>query len=126
MVDAAFIMVEDAHKRIHAAPPEVDRESIILEVAKEVGPSLFFSLLVITVSFLPIFALTGESGRLFKPLAFTKTFAMAGASIIAVTLIPTLMYYFVRGKIRAESQIPLVRWSKALYRPILQRHGALS
>ena len=68
------------------------------------GPSLFFSLLVITVSMLPIFALTGESGRLFKPLAFTKTFAMAGAPFIAITLIPTLMNHFVRGKIRAESQ----------------------
>jgi Cu(I)/Ag(I) efflux system membrane protein CusA/SilA len=119
MVDAAVIMVEDAHKRLHAAGPEADRESIILKVAQEVGPSLFFSLLVITVSFLPIFALTGESGRLFRPLAFTKTFAMAGASILAITLIPVLMYYFVWGKIRPEEKIPLVRWSTAVYRPIL-------
>jgi len=119
MVDAAVIMVEDAHKRLHAGGPEADRESIILKVAQEVGPSLFFSLLVITVSFLPIFALTGESGRLFRPLAFTKTFAMAGASILAITLIPVLMYYFVWGKIRPEEKIPLVRWSTAVYRPIL-------
>ncbi|MFA4902285.1 MAG: CusA/CzcA family heavy metal efflux RND transporter [Desulfobaccales bacterium] len=119
MVDAAVIMVEDAHKRLHAAGPEADRESIILKVAQEVGPSLFFSLMVITVSFLPIFALTGESGRLFRPLAFTKTFAMAGASILAITLIPVLMYYFVWGKIRPEEKIPLVRWSTAVYRPIL-------
>jgi Cu(I)/Ag(I) efflux system membrane protein CusA/SilA len=119
MVDAAVIMVEDAHKRLHAGGPEADRESIILKVAQEVGPSLFFSLLVITVSFLPIFALTGESGRLFRPLAFTKTFAMAGASILAITLIPVLMYYFVWGKIRPEEKIPLVRWSTAVYKPIL-------
>jgi len=120
MVDAAVIMVEDAHKRLRAGGPEADRESIILKVAQEVGPSLFFSLLVITVSFLPIFALTGESGRLFRPLAFTKTFAMAGASILAITLIPVLMYYFVWGKIRPEEKIPLVRWSTAIYRPILR------
>ena len=105
MVDASVVMVEDAHKKIEHAPPGAPREPLILDAAKEVGPSLFFALLVITVSFLPIFALEGESGRLFKPLAFTKTFAMGGASILAITLIPILMVYFIRGKIRPESAI---------------------
>ena len=91
-----------------------------MEAAKEVGPSLFFALLVITVSFLPIFALEGESGRLFKPLAYTKTFAMAGASILAITLIPILMLYFIRGKILPESRNPLSRATMALYQPVLK------
>ena len=120
MVDASMVMVEDAHKKLEHLPPETDRLPIILEAAKEVGPSLFFALLVITVSFLPIFALTGESGRLFKPLAFTKTFAMGGASILAITLIPVLMFYFIRGKIPREEKNPLSRWTQALYRPALR------
>ena len=120
MVDASVVMVEDAHKKIEHAPPGAPREPLVLEAAKEVGPSLFFALLIITVSFLPIFALEGESGRLFKPLAFTKTFAMGGASILAVTLIPILMVYFIRGKIRPESQNPLSRITMAVYQPVLQ------
>ena len=97
MVDAAVVMVEDAHKHLEHAPPDTDRIPVIMAAAKEVGPSLFFALLVITVSFLPIFALEGESGRLFKPLAYTKTFAMAGASILAITLIPILMLELCAG-----------------------------
>ena len=93
---------------------------MILEAAKEVGPSLFFSLLVITVSFLPIFALTGESGRLFKPLAYTKTFAMAGASLLAITLVPIMMLAFLRGKIPAESRNPLNRLAQGIYHPLLE------
>jgi Cu(I)/Ag(I) efflux system membrane protein CusA/SilA len=124
MVDASVVMVEDAHKKIEHAPPGAPREPLILDAAKEVGPSLFFALLIITVSFLPIFALEGESGRLFKPLAFTKTFAMGGASILAITLIPILMLYFIRGKIRPESANPLSRMTMAVYQPVLR--GILS
>ncbi len=120
MVDAAVVMVEDAHKHLEHAPPDTDRIPVIMAAAKEVGPSLFFALLVITVSFLPIFALEGESGRLFKPLAYTKTFAMAGASILAITLIPILMMYFVRGRIIPESKNPLCRFTMALYRPVVK------
>jgi Cu(I)/Ag(I) efflux system membrane protein CusA/SilA len=120
MVDAAVIMIENAHKHIEHAPPDAPRAPIILEAAKEVGPSLFFSLLVITVSFLPIFVLTGESGRLFKPLAYTKTFAMAAASILAVTLVPVMMVVFLRGKIPAESRNPLNRLTMRLYHPALE------
>ncbi len=120
MVDASVIMIENAHKHIEHAEPGTSREPIILEAAKEVGPSLFFALLVITVSFLPIFALTGESGRLFKPLAYTKTFAMGGAAILAVTLIPILMLYFIRGRILPESKNPLARATMAIYYPVLR------
>jgi len=120
MVDASVVMVEDAHKKIEHAPPDAPRAPLIMDAAKEVGPSLFFALLVITVSFLPIFALTGESGRLFKPLAYTKTFAMAGASVLAITLIPILMLYFIRGRIRPETRNPLSRVTMALYQPVLR------
>ncbi|MGB8992025.1 MAG: CusA/CzcA family heavy metal efflux RND transporter [Desulfobaccales bacterium] len=119
MVDAAVIMIENAHKHIEHAPPDAPRGPLILEAAKEVGPSLFFSLLVITVSFMPIFALTGEGGRLFKPLAYTKTFAMAGASLLAITLVPIMMLAFLRGKIPAESKNPLNRVAQAVYHPLL-------
>jgi Cu(I)/Ag(I) efflux system membrane protein CusA/SilA len=119
MTDAAVVMVEDAHKKLEHAPPGTDRLPIILEAAKEVGPSLFFSLLVMTVSFLPIFALQGESGRLFRPLGFTKTFAMGGAAILAVTLIPILMVYCIRGRIPVEAKNPLSRLTMWLYRPLL-------
>jgi len=120
MVDAAVIMIENAHKHIEHAPPDAPRGPLILEAAKEVGPSLFFSLLVITVSFLPIFALGAESGRLFKPLAYTKTFAMAAASILAITLVPVMMMAFLRGKIPAESSNPLNRLAQAVYHPLLE------
>lgn len=119
MVDASMVMVENAHKKLENLPPGADRTPIVLEAAKEVGPSLFFSLLVLTVSFIPIFALQGESGRLFRPLAFTKTFAMAGASVLAITLIPILMVYFIRGRIPREERNPLSRATHFLYRPVL-------
>ncbi|HSV13447.1 MAG TPA: efflux RND transporter permease subunit, partial [Tepidisphaeraceae bacterium] len=106
VVDSAIIMVENAHKhldredeRVHAGLPPRDRGEVIMEAAKEVGPSLFFSLLIITVSFVPVFVLGGESGRLFKPLAFTKTFAMAAASILSITIIPVLMVYFITSRV---------------------------
>ncbi len=120
MVDASVVMVENAHKHLEHAPPGSSHDHIIVEAAKEVGPSLFFALLVITVSFLPIFALTGQSGRLFHPLAYTKTFAMGGASILAITLIPILMIYFIRGKILPESRNPISRATMALYQPVLR------
>ncbi len=119
MVDASVVMVEDAHKKLETAPPDADRLPIVLAAAKEVGPSLFFSLLVLSISFLPIFALEGESGRLFKPLAYTKTFAMGGAAFLAITLIPILMVYFIRGRIPKEDRNPLSRLTMALYRPVL-------
>ena len=87
--------------------------------AKEVGPGLFFSLLIITVSFLPVFALTGQSHKLFAPLAFTKTYAMAGAAFLSVTLVPVLMLWFVRGKIRREDENILNRFFIRLYKPVL-------
>ncbi len=120
MVDASMVMVEDAHKHLEHAPPGTDPLPIVLNAAKEVGPSLFFALLVLTVSFLPIFALEGESGRMFKPLAFTKTFAMGGASLLAITLVPILMVFFIRGRIIPESKNPLSRFTMALYRPALR------
>lgn len=120
MVDAAMVMVEDAHKHLEHAPPGTDPLPIILNAAKEVGPSLFFALLVLTVSFLPIFALEGETGRLFKPLAYTKTFAMGGASILAITLIPILMVFFIRGRIIPEARNPLARFFMAVYQPALR------
>ena len=120
MVDAAVIMIENALKHIEHAPPDAPRAPLILEAAKEVGPSLFFSLLVITVSFLPIFALGAESGRLFKPLAYTKTFAMAAASLLAITLVPIMMLVFLRGKIPAESRNPINRVAQAVYHPLLE------
>ncbi|MBM4287490.1 MAG: efflux RND transporter permease subunit [Deltaproteobacteria bacterium] len=119
MVDASVVMVENAHKKLEELPPGGDRLPIVLDAAKEVGPSLFFSLLVLTVSFLPIFALEGESGRLFKPLAYTKTFAMAGAAVLAITLVPVLMVYFIRGRIPSEERNPVSRVTMTVYRPML-------
>jgi copper/silver efflux system protein len=120
MVDASVVMVENAHKHIEHAPPDAPREPLILEAAKEVGPSLFFAILVITISFLPIFALGGETGRLFRPLAFTKTFAMGGSAILAITLIPILMLYFIRGKIIPDEKNPVARATMVVYRPVLR------
>jgi len=122
MVDAAIVMVENAHKRLEQFP-NADRTETIIAAAKEVGRPLFFSLLVIAVSFLPIFALEAQEGRLFTPLAYTKTFAMLFATALSVTLAPVLMAMLIRGRIRAETDNPLNRWLIALYRPVLS--GAL-
>ena len=122
MVDAAIVMVENAHKRLEQAP-HADRIETIIAAAKEVGRPLFFSLLVIAVSFLPIFALEAQEGRLFTPLAYTKTFSMLFATVLSVTLAPVLMVLLIRGRIRAETKNPLNRLLIALYRPILS--GAL-
>ena len=120
MVDAAIVMIENAHKHLERAPPDKPRAQIIVNAASEVGPALFFSLLVITVSFLPIFALEAQEGRLFKPLAYTKTFAMAAAALLSVTLVPALMILFVRGRIMPEHRNPLNRFLIWIYRPVIR------
>jgi Cu(I)/Ag(I) efflux system membrane protein CusA/SilA len=122
MVDAAVVMIENAHKKLEGSDATgEERWRLIAEAAVEVGPALFFSLLVITLSFVPVFALEAQEGRLFSPLAFTKTYAMAASAILAVTLIPVLMGYLVRGRIPAEERNPLNRWLIAAYRPLLAR-----
>ena len=106
MIDAAIVMIENAHKHLERAPPGKPRVEVLIEAASEVGPALFFCLLIITVSFLPIFTLESQEGRLFGPLAFTKTFAMAAAALLSVTLVPALMVLFVRGRIVPEHREP--------------------
>jgi Cu(I)/Ag(I) efflux system membrane protein CusA/SilA len=123
MIDGAMVMIENAHKHLERDRGKKPHWEIITEAAKEVGPALFFSLLIIAVSFLPVFALTGQSGRMFKPLAFTKTYSMASAAILSVTLVPILMGYLIRGRIRPETQNPLNRFFLWIYRPVL--HWAL-
>ncbi len=119
MVDAAIVMIENAHKHIERLQPDESRAEAVIAAAKEVGPALFFSLLIITVSFLPVFTLEAQEGRLFAPLAYTKTFAMAGAAILSVTLVPVLMLLFIRGRIMPEQQNPVNRVLIALYRPVI-------
>jgi copper/silver efflux system protein len=134
MIDAAIVMIENMHKHLErelgaSADGVLDtrrltreeRTRIVVESSKEVGPALFFSLLIITVSFLPVFVLEGQEGRLFEPLAFTKTFAMAAASLLSVTLVPVTMTLFVRGRIRAERANPVSRALIRLYRPVIDR-----
>ncbi|MBA2690147.1 MAG: efflux RND transporter permease subunit, partial [Burkholderiales bacterium] len=128
MVDAAVVMIENAHKHIeawnHAHPGKTlkgnDHWQVIGDAAAEVGPALFFSLLIIVLSFIPVFTLEAQEGRLFSPLAFTKTYAMAAAAGLAVTLIPVLMGYLIRGKIPDEQKNPLNRFLIAAYRPLLE------
>ncbi|MGA1834066.1 efflux RND transporter permease subunit [Rhizobium wenxiniae] len=119
MIDAAIVMIENAHKHLERAPPDKPRIDILIEAASEVGPALFFSLLIITVSFLPIFTLESQEGRLFSPLAFTKTFAMAAAAILSGTLVPALMVVFVRGRIVPEHKNPVNRLLIWIYRPVI-------
>ena len=129
MVDAAVVMIENAHKHIekwrHEHPGETlvgaEQWRVIGVAAGEVGPALFFSLLIITLSFLPVFTLEAQEGRLFAPLAYTKTYAMAAAAGLAVTLVPVLMGYFIRGRIPEEHRNPLNRWLIAGYRPLLEK-----
>jgi Cu(I)/Ag(I) efflux system membrane protein CusA/SilA len=120
MVDAAIVMIENAHKRLEQAPPDKSRTEVIIEAAVEVGPALFFSLLIITVSFLPIFALEAQEGRLFKPLAYTKTFAMGAAALLSILVVPALMVIFVRGRIMPERKNPVNRFLIWIYRPAIQ------
>ncbi|HLB54344.1 MAG TPA: CusA/CzcA family heavy metal efflux RND transporter, partial [Gemmatimonadales bacterium] len=141
MIDAAIVMIENMHKHLERAVaakeraagrestgrsldtsmlPAAERWQVVRDSAKEVGPALFFSLLIITVSFLPVFTLEGQEGRLFKPLAFTKTFAMAAASLLSVTLVPVTMGLFIRGRIYRERANPLNRWLINLYGPVIR------
>ena len=119
MVDAAIVMIENAHKHLERMRPGDSRQDAIIAACREVGPALFFSLLIITVSFLPVFTLEGQEGRLFQPLAYTKTFSMAGAALLSITLVPVLMYLFIRGRIPNEYANPLVRFMIWVYRPII-------
>ncbi len=120
MVDAAIVMIENVHKHIeHETITDANRWQMIERAAQELGPPLFFSLLIITFSFLPVFALEAQEGRLFSPLAFTKTYAMAAAAGLSITLVPVLMGYFIRGKIRNEQENPINRWLINTYRPLL-------
>ena len=123
MVDASIILVENVHRRLEeweSAGRSAPRSDVILHAMQEVGPSVFFSLLVVTVSFLPIFMLEGQSGRLFKPLAFTKTWAMAAAALLSVTLTPAVAALLIRGKIRREDENPMNRWLLRAYAPVVR------
>ena len=119
MIDAAIVMIENAHKHLERLKPGESRSEAIISACKEVGPALFFSLLIITVSFLPVFTLEAQEGRLFAPLAWTKTFAMAAAAFLSVTLVPVLMLLFIRGHIRPEAENPVNRFLIRIYRPII-------
>mgnify|MGYP000049368087 FL=1 len=137
MIDGAIVMIENAHKHLERSQDmeqadrvgvetatrlprsKVDRWQIIADAAKEVGPPLFFSLLIITVSFMPVFTLEAQEGRLFKPLAFTKTFAMAASALLSVTLVPVLMGFFIRGRIMPERKNPITRFMIWIYRPVI-------
>lgn len=119
MVDAAIVMIENAHKHIERDGGKKDHWQIIIDSSKEVGPALFYSLLIITLSFLPVFTLQAQEGRLFKPLAFTKTYAMAASALLALTIVPILMGYFIRGKIMPEEKNPVNRFLIKIYRPII-------
>jgi Cu(I)/Ag(I) efflux system membrane protein CusA/SilA len=120
MVDAAIVMIENAHKHLERAGPERSRVAILIDAASEVGPALFFSLLVITISFMPIFTLESQEGRMFSPLAFTKTFSMAAAALLSVTLVPALMVICVRGRIVPEHRNPINRFLIWIYRPLIK------
>jgi Cu(I)/Ag(I) efflux system membrane protein CusA/SilA len=121
MIDGAIIMVENGHKHLEKSGGETGRWEVIGRAAKEVGPPLFFSLLIITVSFMPIFTLEAQEGRLFKPLAYTKTFAMAAAALLSITLVPVLMGFFIKGKIQPEEKNPITRTLVWLYRPAIEK-----
>jgi copper/silver efflux system protein len=126
LVDAAIVMVENGYRHLSEHPlnargvPEPERRRILIDAAKQVGPALFFSLLIIVVSFLPVFLLEAQEGRMFRPLAWTKTLAVGFSSILAITLVPILMVMWIRGRLRPESQNPFARFSQAIYLPVLR------
>ncbi|HSW32814.1 MAG TPA: efflux RND transporter permease subunit [Steroidobacteraceae bacterium] len=121
LVDAAIVMTENVHKKLeHGAVAEADRMEAIYQGCREVGPSLFFSLMIVALSFLPVFTLEAQEGRLFAPLAYTKTYAMVWASLLSITLVPVLIYWLVRGNIRPEAANPVNRATMAAYRPFLE------
>ena len=120
MIDGAIVMIENMHKHMERTPlTDKNRWQVVADSASEVGPALFFSLLIITVSFVPVFTLEAQEGRMFSPLAFTKTYAMAASAALAITLVPVLMGYFIRGKVLPEHKNPLNRLLTAIYMPIL-------
>ena len=120
MVDAAIVMIENAHKHIERDGGKKDHWRIIIDASKEVGPALFYSLLIITFSFLPVFTLQAQEGRLFKPLAFTKTFSMAASALLAITIVPILMGYWIRGRIMPEEKNPISRFLIKIYQPVIR------
>jgi Cu(I)/Ag(I) efflux system membrane protein CusA/SilA len=120
LVDAAIVMIENVHKKLEHEPNESQRLDAIYEGCREVGPSLFFSLMIVALSFLPVFTLEAQEGRLFAPLAYTKTYAMVWASLLSITLVPVLIYLLVRGKIRPEAANPVNRATMAIYKPFLE------
>jgi Cu(I)/Ag(I) efflux system membrane protein CusA/SilA len=120
MVDAAIVMIENVHRHIEHEGKKKPHWDLVLDASKEVGPALFFSLLIIAVSFVPVFTLQAQEGRLFRPLAFTKTYAMLGSSLLAITIVPVLMGYLVRGKIRSEKKNPVNRFLIWIYHPIIK------
>jgi copper/silver efflux system protein len=121
LVDAAIVMTENVHKKLeHGTVAEADRMEAIYQGCREVGPSLFFSLMIVALSFLPVFTLEAQEGRLFAPLAYTKTYAMVWASLLSITLVPVLIYWLVRGNIRPEAANPVNRATMAAYRPFLE------
>jgi Cu(I)/Ag(I) efflux system membrane protein CusA/SilA len=119
MVDAAIVMIENAHKHIERDGGKKPHGEIITDAAKEVGPALFFSLLIIAISFLPVFTLEAQEGRLFRPLAYTKTYAMMGSALLAITIVPVLMGYLIRGRIRPEHRNPVNRFLIWIYNPVI-------
>jgi Cu(I)/Ag(I) efflux system membrane protein CusA/SilA len=121
MIDGAIVMIENMHKHMERTPlTKENRWQVVAESASEVGPALFFSLLIITVSFVPVFTLEAQEGRMFSPLAFTKTYAMAASAVLAITLVPVLMGYFIRGKVLPEHKNPLNRLLTGIYLPVLK------
>jgi copper/silver efflux system protein len=126
LVDAAIVMVENGYRHLSERPPaapeltERERRRVLIDAAKQVGPALFFSLLIIVVSFLPVFLLAAQEGRMFRPLAWTKTFAVGFSSLLAITLVPVLMVLFIKGKLRPEARNPVSRVTQALYLPVLR------
>src|SRR5207302_1965383 len=127
LVDAAIVMVENGYRRLsehqeqHAGPVANDiRFQVLIDAARQVGPALFFSLRIIVVSFLPVFLLEAQEGRMFRPLAWTKTLAVGSSSILAITLIPVLMVLLIRGRLRPERSNPLSRMTQAIYLPVLR------
>jgi copper/silver efflux system protein len=122
LVDAAIVMVENGYRHLseNAALNEADRRRVLIDAAKQVGPALFFSLVIIVVSFLPVFLLEAQEGRMFKPLAWTKTLAVGFSSMLAITLVPVLMVMFIKGKLRRESENPISRITQAMYLPVLR------
>ncbi len=122
MIDGAIVLIENMHKHMEKTPlTDKNRWQVVAHSASEVGPALFFSLLVITISFIPVFTLEAQEGRMFSPLAFTKTYAMAAAAILAVTLVPVLMGYFIRGKIKSENSNPINQLLTTTYQPLLRK-----